>query len=190
MPTAFNYLGPLTNPARPTSLAVGIADPLMGPVLAGVYAERGESALVFHGDGGLDELSTSGPSTVWIACDGAVTTTSFDPAALGLPRASVSDLRGGDPAENAAVVRAVLGRPGRPGPRHRAAQRGRRDDRRPAVCLRRLRGVVLLDSDSLAKALGEGLARAAAAVDSGAAAELLDRWTQASNRLATPRPRA
>ena len=189
VPTAFNYLGPLTNPARPTSLAVGIADPLMGPVLAGVYAERGESALVFHGDGGLDELSTSGPSTVWIARDGAVTTTSFDPAALGLPRASVADLRGGDPAENAAVVRAVLG--GQAGPVRDIVLL----NAAAAMTAARLSasgdsGVSCSDSDSLAKALGEGLARAAAAVDSGAAAELLDRWTQASNRLATPRPRA
>ena len=84
VPTAFNYLGPLTNPARPTSLAVGVADPLMGPVLAGVYAGRGVSALVFHG-GGLDELSTIGPSTVWVAVDGTVTETSFDPASLGSP---------------------------------------------------------------------------------------------------------
>src|ERR1700685_3110611 len=77
VPTAFNYLGPLTNPARPSSLAVGVADPLMGPVLAGVYADRGESALVFHG-GGLDELTTTGPSTVWVVCDGAVTVAEFD----------------------------------------------------------------------------------------------------------------
>jgi anthranilate phosphoribosyltransferase len=189
VPTAFNYLGPLTNPARPTSLAVGIADPLMGPVLAGVYAERGESALVFHGDGGLDELSTSGPSTVWIARDGAVTTTSFDPAALGLPRASIADLRGGDPAENAAVVRAVLG--GQAGPvRDIVLLNAAAAMTAAGLSASGDFGVSCSDSDSLAKALGEGLARAAAAVDSGAAAELLDRWTQASNRLATPRPRA
>src|ERR1700756_5502042 len=78
VPTAFNYLGPLTNPARPSSLAVGVADPRMAPVLAGVYAARGVAALVFHG-GGLDELSTTRPSTVWIAADGTVTETSFDP---------------------------------------------------------------------------------------------------------------
>src|ERR1700761_7562973 len=107
VPTAFNYLGPLTNPARPSSLAVGIADPLMGPVLAEVYAARGNAAMVFHGSG-LDELSTTGPSAVWIAVDGLVSPTSFDPAALGLPRASLDDLRGGDPGHNAAVVRALL----------------------------------------------------------------------------------
>src|SRR5215469_3506330 len=99
VPTAFNYLGPLTNPARPSSLAVGVADPLMGPVLAGVYATRGNSALVFHG-GGLDELTTAGPSMVWIVADGTVWPAEFDPASIGLPRASVADLRGGDAARN------------------------------------------------------------------------------------------
>jgi anthranilate phosphoribosyltransferase len=203
VPTAFNYLGPLTNPARPTSLAVGIADPLMGPVLAGVYAARGESALVFHGDGGLDELSTTGPSTVWVASDGGVTATSFDPAALGLPRASVSDLRGGDPAANAAVARAVLA--GQAGPvrdivllnaaaaitaaRLGASGSGVGSGSGPGSGSGEV-GVSCSDSDSLTKALGDGLARAAAAVDSGATADLLDRWTRASNRLATPRPRA
>src|SRR3984957_7891887 len=107
VPTAFNYLGPLTNPARPSSLAVGVADPLMGPVLAGVYAARGNAALVFHG-GGLDELTTTGPSTVRVAVDGVVSATSFDPAALGLATSSLADLRGGDPAHNASVVRALL----------------------------------------------------------------------------------
>jgi anthranilate phosphoribosyltransferase len=182
VPTAFNYLGPLTNPARPTSLAVGVADPLMGPVLAGVYAQRGESALVFHGDG-LDELTTTGPSTVWIAADGAVAVTDFDPAALGLPRASIDDLRGGDPTHNADVVRWLLA--GRPGPI------------RDIVLLNAAAAITaagglsgMTSSDALAKALGDGLARAAAAVDSGAGADLLDRWTRASNRLATPRPRS
>ncbi len=179
VPTAFNYLGPLTNPARPSSLAVGVADPLMGPVLAEVYAARGDSALVFHG-GGLDELTTTGPSTVWIAADGAVSQTSFDPAALGLPRATLADLRGGDPAHNASVVRSLLA--GETGP---------------------VRDIVLLNAaaamaaaegpgatgEALAKTLGEGLARAAEAVDSGAASALLTRWVDASNRLATPRPR-
>jgi anthranilate phosphoribosyltransferase len=160
-----------------------------------VYAERGESALVFHGDGGLDELSTTGPSTVWVACDGAVTVTSFDPAALGLPRASISDLRGGDPADNAAVVRTVLA--GQAGPVRdivllnaaaamTAARLGAAGESGASAESR----VSCSDSDSLTKALGDGLARAAAAVDSGATAELLERWTQASHRLATPRPRA
>jgi anthranilate phosphoribosyltransferase len=157
-----------------------------------VYAARGESALVFHGDGGLDELSTTGPSTVWVACDGAVTEASFDPAALGLPRASISDLRGGDPAVNASAVRAVLA--GQAGPVRDIVLL----NAAAAMTAARLggsggsggSGVSCSDSDSLTKALGDGLARAAAAVDSGATADLLDRWTQASHRLSTPRPRS
>jgi anthranilate phosphoribosyltransferase len=181
VPTAFNYLGPLTNPARPTSLAVGVADPATGPVLAGVYAGRGDAALVFHG-GGLDELSTTGPSTVWIAAAGAVTVTEFDPAALGLPRASVADLHGGDPASNAEVVRSVLA--GTPGPVRDIVLL----NAAAAMTAAGLTGA--MSGDALAKALGDGLARAAGAVDSGAAAALLDRWTKVSNRLATPRPRS
>ena len=60
MPTVFNFLGPVANPARPGAQAVGVADGRMGPIIAGVLAERGCSALVFHGDDGLDELTTSG----------------------------------------------------------------------------------------------------------------------------------
>jgi anthranilate phosphoribosyltransferase len=194
VPTAFNYLGPLTNPARPSSLAVGVADPLMAPVLAEVYAARGNSALVFHG-GGLDELTTTGPSTVWIAVDGAVFETSFDPAVLGLPRSSLADLRGGDAARNAAAFHDVLD--GATGPVRdivllnaaaaitaseglaSVAAAGSGD---PAVS-------AAATGEAFAKSLAEGLARAAAAVDSGAAAALLARWVDASNRLATPRPR-
>src|SRR5215467_9562912 len=113
VPTAFNYLGPLTNPARPSSLAVGVADPRMGGVLAGVLAARGNSAIVFHG-GGLDELTTTGPSVVWVVANGAVAATEFEPLSVGLPRALIDDLRGGDATRNADVVRAVLA--GEPGP--------------------------------------------------------------------------
>jgi len=182
VPTAFNYLGPLTNPARPTSVAVGVADPRMGPVLAGVFAARGNSAIVFHGEG-LDELTTTGPSSVWVASGGAVSAADFDPGSLGLSRASLDDLRGGDAATNAGVVRSVLS--GEPGP---------------------VRDIVVLNAaaalaadeglpehpatDALTKSLADGLARATEALDSGEAAQLLTRWSQATQRLATPRPRA
>jgi anthranilate phosphoribosyltransferase len=188
VPTAFNYLGPLTNPARPSSLAVGVADPLMGPILAGVYAERGNTALVFHG-GGIDELTTTGPSTVWIAADGVVSETSFDPASLGLPRSSLADLRGGDPAHNASVARAVFD--GATGPVRdivllNAAAAIAAADGLASVAAA---GSAAAMGEALAKTLTEGLARAATAVDSGAASSLLARWVDASNRLATPRPR-
>ena len=190
VPTAFNYLGPLTNPARPSSLAVGVADPAMGPVLARVYAERGVSALVFHG-GGLDELSTTGPSTVWVAADGAVSETSFDPASLGLARATLADLRGGNPARNAAVTRDVLA--GQAGPVRdivllNAAAAIAAAEGLGAVAAARTASAdpaatAAATGEALTKELSDGLARAAAAIDSGAASALLARWVDTSSRL-------
>ena len=90
-------------------MAVGVADPRMGPVLAGVLAGRGCSALVFHGDDGLDELTTTAPSAVWIVHEGEVSQARLDPADLGIPRSDPADLKGGDPAHNAEVVRAFVG---------------------------------------------------------------------------------
>lgn len=174
VPTVFNFLGPVANPARPQAQAVGVSDARMGPVLAGVLAGRGCSALVFHGDDGLDELTTTGPSTVWVVSDGQVTQTRFDPAALGIPRCEAADLRGGDPAHNAAVVRAVLA--GQAGPV------------RDTVLLNAAAALVAAAGgpagDGLDAALADGYARAAAVVDNGAAAALLDRWAAASRRLA------
>ncbi len=96
----------------------------MAPVMAGVLAARGRSALVFRGDDGLDELTTTGPSRVWWVRDGAVTEHRLDPAELGVPTSSLDDLVGGDAAHNAQVVRDLLdGRTGA-GARRRAAQRG------------------------------------------------------------------
>ena len=114
VPTVFNFLGPVANPARPGAQAVGVSDGRMGPIIAGVLAERGCSALVFHGDDGLDELTTADTSTVWVVHAGEVSQTVLDPAALGLPMSKPGDLRGGDAAHNAAVARSVLD--GEPGP--------------------------------------------------------------------------
>ena len=88
VPTVFNFLGPVSNPARPGAQAVGVSDPRMGEVIAGVLAGRDCSALVFHGDDGLDELTTTTTSTVWVVHGGAVDRAVFDPAVLGLGRAS------------------------------------------------------------------------------------------------------
>ena len=173
VPTVFNFLGPVANPARPQAQAVGVADPRMGQVLAGVLAGRGSSALVFHGDDGLDELTTTGPSTVWAVRGGEVTQTSFDPAEIGIPRCDPGDLRGGDPAHNASVVRSVLA--GEPGPV------------RETVLLNAAAALVtdagVPDPAELPAALADGYARASAVIDSGAAAALLDRWIQASRHL-------
>jgi anthranilate phosphoribosyltransferase len=178
VPTVFNFLGPVANPARPTSQAVGVFDPRMGEILAGVLAGRGCSALVFRGQDGLDELTTTGPSTLWVVHDGQVAQTEFTPASLGLPPASVADLRGGDAAQNAAVVRAVL-----------AGERGPVRDivlLNAAAALAATAGVA--GPEAVVPALTDGYARAAEAVDSGAASALLDRWIEVSRRLAPPLP--
>jgi anthranilate phosphoribosyltransferase len=177
VPTVFNIIGPVANPARPRSLAVGVADPRMGAVIAGVLAGRGCSALVFHGDDGLDELTTTGPSTVWVVHGGTVSETSLDPAALGIGRSVPEDLRGADPAHNAKVARAVLG--GEQGPVRDTVLLN------AAAALAAEAGVP--GPDGLQAALADGYARAAGAVDSGAAEALLGRWVEASQRLAAER---
>jgi anthranilate phosphoribosyltransferase len=174
VPTVFNFLGPVANPARPGAQAVGVSDPRMGAVLAGVLAARGSSALVFHGDDGLDELTTTDTSTVWVVHDGTVSQTVLDPADLGLPRSKPEDLRGGDAARNAAVVRAVLA--GEPGPIRDTVVLN------AAAALAAAAGMPR--AEDLTGALADAFARASAALDSGAAAALLDRWITASQRLA------
>jgi anthranilate phosphoribosyltransferase len=173
VPTVFNFLGPVTNPAGPSAQAIGVADPRMGSVIAGVLAGRGCSALVFRGRDGLDELTTTGPSTVWVVHGGVVAETEFTPSALGLAQASVEDLRGGDAAHNASVVRSVLD--GAPGLIRDIVLLN------AAAALAAAAGVV--GPEMLDSALADGYSRAAEAVDSGAAADLLARWVQTSQRL-------
>jgi anthranilate phosphoribosyltransferase len=159
-------------------------------VLARVYAERDVSALVFHG-GGLDELSTTGPSTVWVAAGGAVSETSFDPASLGLARATLADLRGGNPEHNAVVARDMLA--GQAGPVRdivllNAAAAIAAAEGLGAVAAARTASAdpaatAAATGEALTKELSDGLARAAAAIDSGAASALLTRWVDTSRRL-------
>lgn len=168
VPTAFNVLGPLTNPAQPGAYAIGCADARMAPVMAQVFADRGQAALVIRGEDGLDELTTTGPTRVWVAWAGTVRETVVDAADLGIARSAPGALRGADPPFNTDVARRVLA--GEPGPVRDAVLVN------AAVALAAQQG---LDGD-LHKALQVGLERAAAAVDSGAAAATLDRWLAAS----------
>lgn len=170
VPTAFNFLGPLTNPAQPRAGAIGVADRRMAPIVAGVLAARGASALVFRGEDGLDELSTTAPSEVWAVVGGQVREERVDPSDLGIPRATLDDLRGGDAAHNAGVVRDLLA--GKAGPV------------RDAVLLNAAAAVVAHDGvpadGSLTDALASAYAVVGEAVDSGAAAAVLDRWVDAT----------
>jgi anthranilate phosphoribosyltransferase len=174
VPTAFNFLGPLTNPARPRASAIGCADRRMAPVMAEVFARRGDTALVFRGDDGLDELTTTTTSSVWIAAGGSVCETVLDPAALGIEPAAPESLRGGDPAHNAKVALEVLA--GRGGAVRDAVLLN------AAAAIAALDAVGGLDADTFEPALREGMQAATSAVDAGAAAELLDRWIEASHR--------
>ena len=171
IPTTFNFLGPLSNPAQPISQAVGVADPRMAGLMAG-FASRGNYGLVLHGGDGLDELTTTTSSTVWVYADGEVERTELDPLTLGVPRASLADLVGGDALANAEVVREVVA--GRPGP---------------------IRDVVVLNAAAALVAYGkpatgrleadfaDELERARSAIDSGAARTKLREWIEATHSV-------
>ncbi|MEP6973370.1 MAG: anthranilate phosphoribosyltransferase, partial [Actinomycetota bacterium] len=164
VPTVFNFLGPLTNPAKPFAQVVGVSDERMLPLVAEVLARRGVRAKVFRGEDGLDELTTTGISTVFDVRDGDVREGHLDPAALGLARATLDDLRGGDAAEAASIARGVL-----------AAETGPRRD----VVL--LNAGAALEVAGRTSTLADGIAAAASAIDSGAASATLDRWIAVSN---------
>lgn len=167
--TTFNFLGPLANPARPLAQAVGVADVRMAELMATVFTGRGARGVVFHGADGLDELTTTTVSDVWIFADGDMTRTTLDPARLGLAPATRESLVGGDAAFNARVVRSVMA--GDPGPV------------RDIVLLNAAAALLAYDgptSEPLTDQLADRLSRAAVAIDTGAATTLLERWTAAS----------
>lgn len=176
--TAFNFMGPLTNPAQPTYAAVGVADARVAPLLAGVLAGWGKQAVVVRGDDGLDEVTVSTTTSIWWVGGGAVHALSLDPRRLGLHLQPLEALRGGDAARNAEVARRLL--------------RGERGAVRDAVLLNA--GIALaladpdrspdapgIDQEALHEVVRAGMAKAAAAIDSGAADLVLQRWVQATS---------
>lgn len=176
VPTVFNFLGPLCNPARCEANAVGVANLSKVPLFVGVFQTRGATALVFRGDDGLDELTTTGHSHIWEVSRGAVTEHDLDPAELGIPRAELSELLGGDAEHNAAIARRVLA--GETGPV------------RDIVLLNAAAGLVSYDlarnpaevQVPIVERFRAKLAVAAEAIDSGAAARKLEDWVAATNR--------
>jgi anthranilate phosphoribosyltransferase len=174
VPTTFNFLGPLANPSRPAAQAVGVADARMAGIIAGVLAKRGVDGFVFRGHDGLDELTTTTTSQVWAIAGGEVTEHELDPADLGLDRAQPADLEGGDVSFNVEVVHRVLA--GDPGPV------------RDAVLLNAAAGIAAYDmtGGSLTDRLGQGMQKAAEAVDSGAARSKLATWLHAAAASVEP----
>lgn len=166
--TIFNLLGPLTNPAGATHQLMGVYDPALTEPLARVLQALGSrAAYVVHGAGGLDELSTTGVNRVSALRDGAAETFDFDPADFGLSRATIGDLLGGTPDENAAITREVLG----------GYDRGPRRD----IVLLNAAAVLSLETGDWRA----GLAQAARAIDSGAALRTLDQWVAITNSFPT-----
>ncbi|MCM6773379.1 anthranilate phosphoribosyltransferase [Nocardia sp. CDC159] len=177
IPTVFNVLGPLTNPAQPRAGLIGCAFANLLPVIAGAFAERGANALVVRGNDGLDEITTADTTEVWVVTGGHLTHTTIDPTRLGIERVQPEALRGGEAETNAVIARNMLG--GAPGPV------------RDAVLLNSAAALAACDltpetaDQDLHDALAAALERAAHAVDSGAASTLLDRWVTVSNQLGT-----
>jgi len=166
--TVFNVLGPLANPAGARDGVFGVHSPALArtyaETLAGLGARR---AFVVHGDGGLDELSPSGPNLVVEVVDGAIHDWELDPRSLGIYPTPPDELLGGSPADNADTLRRVLA--------------GEHGGRRDAVVLNASGALV---ASGLADDIGEGVEVAAAAIDSGAATATLERLIAYSNEVA------
>jgi anthranilate phosphoribosyltransferase len=163
--TVLDFLWPLTNPARPSGQLVGVADPAMLPVMAGVLASRGTRAYVVRGADGLDEITLTGPTEVFEVRKGMTQRFHLLPIEVGVPVASIEQLAGGGAEANATRARQILG--GEPGPA------------REAVLVNAAAALVVA---GIADEVADGVGRAAEVIDSGKAAAVLDRLVESSNR--------
>jgi anthranilate phosphoribosyltransferase len=169
VPTAFNFLGPLTNPARPAAQIVGVSDPRMLPLIAEVLHRRGVRAMVFRSHDGLDELTTTGPSSVVRTGEDEPLGFDLDPSELGLARADPAALAGGDAERNAAIAASILG--------------GEHGPARDVVLLNAAAALVVAER---ASDLRDGIEAAARSIDSGAAEQVLRTWVEVSKRVGEP----
>lgn len=176
IPTVFNVLGPLTNPASPSAGLIGCAFEDLAPVLAQAFAERGSRVIVVRGDDGLDEITTTTTSTAWQVFNGQVRPLMIDPRELGVDLVALSALQGGDAAVNAQVARDLFG--------------GKRGPVRDSVVVNAAAAIVayeqtsLYDDAAFLAALREAVVRVGRVIDSGEAAALLDRWAALTHELA------
>ncbi len=176
--TAFNVLGPLTNPAKPEAGAIGVSNKYHAPLVAGVLAKRNNRALVFRGTNGLDELSTVCTNEIWEVRDGDITFHEMDASAeLGLPQANIEDLQGRDAHYNAEIARRVID--GEKGPVRDSVSLNAAG---AIVADGRLPGVRPGDGSFIDR-MRHGLAIAEETIDSGRATSLLSRWIDLSNQL-------
>ncbi|OYN89790.1 anthranilate phosphoribosyltransferase [Parenemella sanctibonifatiensis] len=173
--TVFNFLGPIANPARPVAQAIGVADERVAALVAGVLSRRGNRGMVFHGKDGLDELTTTTTSQVWLFRDGRIVETVLDPADLGVRPAAPADLVGGDPAHNAGVMREVFA--------------GAQGPVRDIVVINAAAALLAFHGPDLDEPIADQFRvqfeAAARAIDEGAASEVLERWVALTSERAS-----
>ena len=175
IPTVFNILGPLANPAKPQAAAIGVADDRMHLVMAQVLATRGVDGFVFRGDDGLDEITLSSTTSVLSIGNGEIRSDRIEPSDFGMSRAPVSDLVGGDANENAAITRAVFA--------------GEKGAPRDAVLHNAAAAIAAFEGDqesTVHERIFRGLKKAEIAVDSGATTALLEKWITLTQSLVAP----
>ena len=175
IPTVFNILGPLANPAKPQAAAIGVADDRMHLVMAQVLATRGVDGFVFRGDDGLDEITLSSTTSVLSIGHGEIRSDLIEPSDFGISRAPISDLVGGDAAENARITMAIFA--------------GEKGSPRDAVMLNAAAAIAAFEGEmnlSVQERVSRGLKRAEEAVDSGATTALLQRWISLTQSLVAP----
>ena len=173
VPTVFNILGPLANPARPKSAAIGVANDRMHLVMAQVLGDRGVDGFVFRGDDGLDELTLTTTTQVLTIGNGEIESGLINPPDFGISYSPIEKLVGGDAAENAKIAISVFeGEVGAP---------------RDAVILNSASAIAAYNNDAeldLQTRFAEGVTEAKAAIDSGAALDLLNRWVKLTQAIA------
>jgi anthranilate phosphoribosyltransferase len=174
VPTVFNILGPLANPAQPMAAAIGVASDRMHPVTAEVLATRGVDGFVFRGDDGLDEITLTTSTTLITIGSGKMEKSTIDPKDFGIAYSPLSAIRGGDPRENARITRAVFA--------------GERGAYRDAVVLNAAAAIAAFRGEqekNPIERIADGVKAAIQAIDSGAATHLLARWLELTQKLAT-----
>jgi len=172
VPTIFNILGPLANPAKPKAAAIGVANDRMHLVMAQVLAERGVEGFVFRGDDGLDEITLATTTSVLSIGNGEIASDRIDAKDFGISNAPISALVGGDAHENARITRTIFA--------------GERGAPRDAVLLNAAAAIAAFDNElelSLHERINKSLIKASQAVDTGKASELLTAWVELSNQL-------
>jgi anthranilate phosphoribosyltransferase len=173
VPTVFNILGPLANPAKPQAIALGVANEKMHELMAQVLADRGVDGFVFRGDDGLDEITLTTSTTLITIGSGKIVKSTIDPKDFGIGYSPLSAIKGGDAQENARITTAVLA--------------GEHGAYRDAVVLNAAAAIAAFRGEqerAPIERIADGVRAAIEAIDSGAATHLLERWIELSQKLA------